>query len=121
MGYMVQMSRDRFERLVEDALDEIPDDIAAQIVNVAILVEDEPPDDEPDDLLGLYDGVALTERDGWAEYGQLPDRIFVFRNPILDICDTQEDVVREVRITVLHEIGHYFGLDETRIHELGWG
>jgi len=120
-GAMVQMSRKQFERCVEDALDEIPDDIAQHIVNVAILVEDEPPEDEPDDLLGLYDGVALTERDDWAEFGQLPDRIFIFRNPILDICDTEADVVREVRITVLHEIGHYFGLDEDRIHELGWG
>jgi len=117
----VQMSRAAFEKCVNDALDEIPDDLLALIDNVAILVEDEPPEDEPADLLGLYDGVALTERDGWWEAGSLPDRLFIFRNPILDICDTRADVVREVRITVLHEVGHYFGLDDDRIDELGYG
>ena len=115
------MSRERFERCVEDALDGIPDDIAALIDNVVILVEDVPPEDEPEDLLGLYDGVALTERDSWWAAGSLPDRLFIFRLPILDICDTVDDVVREVRITVLHEIGHYFGLDEDRLDDLGWG
>jgi len=117
---MVRMSRERFEQLVDDALDGVPDDIAALIDNVVVLIEDEPPEDEPPDLLGLYDGVALTERDSWWS-GSLPDRLFIFRNPILDMCDDEDEVVREVRITVLHEIGHYFGLDEDRIHELGWG
>ena len=84
-----------------------------------VLVEDEPPEDEPDDLLGLYDGVALTERDSTLAV-QLPDRIFIFRGPLLDCCDTEEQLVEEVRITVVHEIAHHFGIDDRRLHELGY-
>ena len=87
--------------------------------NVVVLVEDEPPEGEPDDLLGLYDGVALTERDSTADL-QLPDRIFVFRGPLLDMCETEEELVEEVRITVVHEIAHHFGIDDDRLHELGY-
>jgi len=114
------MDRVAFEALVDTALDQIPDELASLVHNVVVLVEDEPPEDEPDDLLGLYDGVALTERDAtWAV--QLPDRIFVFRNPLLDLCDTHEQLVEEVRITVVHEIAHHFGIDDRRLHELGYG
>ena len=74
---------------------------------------------EPDDLLGLYDGVALTERDSTVTM-QLPDRIFVFRGPLLDMCETEEQLVEEVRITVVHEIAHHFGIDDDRLHELGY-
>ncbi|MCW2792083.1 MAG: hypothetical protein JWO76_1181, partial [Nocardioides sp.] len=95
----IQMERDRFEALVDRALDDIPDEIAALVHNVVVLVEDEPPEDEPD-LLGLYDGVALTDR--WGDPTmQLPDRIFVFRGPLLDMCATEEELVDEVRITVV--------------------
>ena len=114
------MSRDTFEELVSDALDQVPPQLAAQMDNVAVFVEDDAPADDPH-LLGLYDGVPLTERDFMWGAGSLPDRVTIFRNPILAICDTEEDVVREVLITVVHEIAHHFGIDDERLHELGWG
>ena len=114
----VQLGRAEFEELVGEALDEIPDEIAVLIRNVVVLVEDEPPEDEPD-LLGLYDGVALTER--WGDpMMELPDRIFIFRGPLLDMCDTEEQLVDEVRITVVHEVAHHFGIDDERLHGLGY-
>jgi predicted Zn-dependent protease with MMP-like domain len=116
----IEMVPERFDALVEQALDGIPDELAQLVRNVVVLVEDEPPEDEPDDLLGLYDGVALTERDGTL-LPQLPDRIFVFRGPLLDFCDSEEELVEEVRITVVHEIAHHFGIDDHRLHELGYG
>jgi predicted Zn-dependent protease with MMP-like domain len=116
----VEMSPDDFDALVEEALDQIPDEIASLVRNVVVLVEAEPPEDEPDDLLGLYDGVALTERDG-SLLPQLPDRIFLFRGPLLDMCDDEDDLVDEIRITVVHEIAHHFGIDDDRLHDLGWG
>jgi predicted Zn-dependent protease with MMP-like domain len=109
----------RFDALVDRALDGIPDELAQLVRNVVVLVEDEPPDGEPDDLLGLYDGVALTERDSTVTMS-LPDRIFVFRGPLLDYCDSEEQLVEEVRITVVHEIAHHFGIDDHRLHELGY-
>ena len=116
---MVDMSREEFEEAVSDALDQVPEDLAAQMDNVVIFVEDDAPADAPD-LLGVYDGVPLTERDfGWAA-GSLPDRITIFRNPTLAICESREEVVDEVRITVIHEIAHHFGIDDERLHELGW-
>jgi predicted Zn-dependent protease with MMP-like domain len=116
----IDMEPERFDALVDQALDGIPDELARLVRNVVVLVEDEPPEDEPDDLLGLYDGVALTERDGTMPV-QLPDRIFVFRGPLLDYCDTAEQLVEEVRITVVHEIAHHFGIDDQRLHDLGYG
>lgn len=112
------MSREHFEELVAEALDEVPEELLALMDNVVILVEDEPPADEPD-LLGLYEGHALTSR-GWDYSGVLPDRILIFRNPILRICENDDDVVEEVAITVVHEIAHHFGIDDERLHELGW-
>jgi predicted Zn-dependent protease with MMP-like domain len=112
------MSRERFEELVAEALDEVPGELLALMDNVVVLVEDDPPPEDPD-LLGLYEGYALTER-GWDYSGVLPDRILIFRNPILRICDCEEDVVEEVAITVVHEIAHHFGIDDERLHELGW-
>ncbi len=115
----LHVPRDRFEALVDQALDTIPDELARLVRNVVVLVEDEPPADDPD-LLGLYDGVALTERDGG--YGlELPDRILVYRNPLLDLCRTEEELVEEVRITVVHEVAHHFGIDDERLHALGYG
>ena len=115
----VEMSRERFEDLVAEALDEVPEELLGLMSNVVILVEDEAPEDEPD-LLGLYEGYALTDR-GWDYSGVLPDRILIYRNPILRICDSDDDVVDEVAITVVHEIAHHFGIDDERLHELGWG
>ena len=111
------MSPQRFDELVSDALDLIPPDLAAAIDNVVVLVEDRHPD-EPD-LLGLYEGVALTERDSCTP-GSLPDTITIYREALLDICETEDEVVDEVAITVIHEIAHHFGIDDDRLHELGW-
>ncbi|HEY8721474.1 metallopeptidase family protein [Pengzhenrongella sp.] len=113
------MSRAEFEDAVRDALDEIPEDLAAQMDNVVVLVEDDAPADDPD-LLGVYDGVPLTERDQFWGAGALPDRITIFRRPTLAICDSRDEVVEEVVITVVHEIAHHFGIDDDRLHELGW-
>ena len=115
----VEMSRDRFEELVGEALDEVPVELLNLMNNVVILVEDEPPGGG-DDLLGLYEGHALTER-GWDYAGVLPDRITIYREPTLKICDSEDDVIDEVAITVVHEIAHHFGIDDHRLHELGWG
>ncbi|MGH3369535.1 MAG: metallopeptidase family protein, partial [Nocardioidaceae bacterium] len=92
------MNRVRFEELVADALDTVPEELVALVDNVVVLVEDEPPADDPD-LLGYYDGTPLTERD--SRYaGVVPDRIMIFRLPILDMCKSEAEVVEEVRITV---------------------
>jgi predicted Zn-dependent protease with MMP-like domain len=108
-----------FDALVDRALDEIPDELAALVSNVVVLVEADAPADDPH-LLGLYDGVALTERE--ANYGaQLPDRIFIFRGPLLAMCDSVAELEDEVRITVVHEIAHHFGIDDDRLHALGYG
>ncbi|HEY2737899.1 MAG TPA: metallopeptidase family protein [Thermoanaerobaculia bacterium] len=109
---------EEFEALVEQALDGLPDEFAEMLDNVVVLVEDRNPD-EPD-LLGLYSGYALTER-GWDYGGALPDRIMIYREAICEICETAEDVVEEVTVTVVHEIAHHFGIDEARLHALGWG
>jgi predicted Zn-dependent protease with MMP-like domain len=112
------MDPQRFDELVADALDLIPAQLAAAMDNVVILVEDRHPDDP--ELLGLYEGVALTERD--SDYGgSLPDAITIYREARLDICASDNDVVEEVAITVIHEIAHHFGIDDDRLEELGWG
>jgi predicted Zn-dependent protease with MMP-like domain len=115
----IEVSAERFDQLVDDALDQIPAELASLIDNLVVLVEEEPPEGEPPDLLGLYDGVALTERD--SRYaGDLPARILVFRGPLMDYCDSEEQLVEEVRITVVHEVAHHFGISDARLHELGW-
>jgi predicted Zn-dependent protease with MMP-like domain len=111
------MSPARFDELVADALDEIPPELAQVMDNVVVLVEDRNPE-EPD-LLGLYEGIALTER-GVDYAGALPDRILLYRTPILAVCETEDEVVDEVAITVVHEIAHHFGIDDKRLHDLGW-
>lgn len=112
------MSAQRFEELVSDALDSIPQKLTAALQNVVVLVEPRHP--EESDLLGLYEGIALTERDG-SYAGSLPDTITIYRDALLDICATEDEVVEEVTITVVHEIAHHFGIDDERLHELGWG
>lgn len=107
----------RFDELVGEALDLIPPELAAAMDNVVVLIEDRHPDEAG--LLGLYEGVALTERDD-SYAGMLPDRIFIYREALLDICNDEEQVVDEVAITVVHEVAHHFGIDDTRLHELGW-
>jgi predicted Zn-dependent protease with MMP-like domain len=112
------MTRRRFEELVSDALDTIPPELAAAMDNVVVLVADRH-DIEPE-LLGLYEGVALTERT--SNYsGVLPDRITIYQDAILDICENEDDVVHEVAVTVVHEVAHHFGIDDEALEELGWG
>jgi predicted Zn-dependent protease with MMP-like domain len=118
------MSADEFESAVTDALNRIPDRIARTMDNVAVFIEDDyvpgPGEDPETVLLGLYEGVPLTERDSWWDAGSLPDRITIFRQPILEICESREEVTQEVAVTVIHEIAHHFGIDDQRLHELGW-
>ena len=114
----VEMSRERFEELVSEALDEVPPEFARAMDNVVVLVEEY--NEETPDILGLYHGIALTERT--SHYGGvLPDRISIYRRPILAMCEDEDEVVEEVLITVMHELGHHFGIDDARLHELGWG
>ena len=120
-GGLEAMGREQFEGLVADGLDSVPDELTALMVNVVVLVEDEPAPGLPDDLLGLYEGTPLTERDsGWGA-GSLPDRITIFRGPTLRACADAEQVADEVATTVVHEIAHHFGIDDGRLHDLGWG
>ena len=114
-----------FETAVDDAIDSIPADLAAAMNNVAIFIEDEyvpgPGENPETELLGIYDGTPLTERDSWWDAGSLPDRIVIFRGPLMRMCSSREELVREIRITVIHEVAHHFGIDDARLHELGWG
>jgi len=121
----MRISSEEFEALVEAALEQLPDEFRAALDNVAVMVAEEPsaedleevgidPEDpDADELLGLYQGVPLTERDSF--YTALPDRVLVFRGPILRSCETRRQVVREIRQTVQHELGHYFGLEEDEL------
>src|SRR4051794_3822716 len=102
------MEPDAFDELVAEALDTVPDELVALIENCVLVVEDYPPPDRPADLLGIYEGIPLTERGDFYS-GVLPDKITIYRMPTLRICDSVEDVVDEVHITVVHEIAHYFG------------
>jgi len=105
-----------FDDHVKAALDSLPADIASALDNIVLLIEDEHPDDP--DLYGLYEGIPLPERGDMA--GELPDRITIFRIPLEEEFPDPAELEREIRITVLHEIGHYFGLDEDRLAQLGY-
>jgi predicted Zn-dependent protease with MMP-like domain len=106
---------DAFEALVADALEEIPDELRAEMENVAIIIDDESP---PGRLYGLYEGVPLTRRGTYV--GASPDRITLFLKTICQSAGSAEDLARRVRITLLHEVGHHFGIGDARLHELGW-
>ena len=110
---------ERFDELVSAALDRVPTELADLMDNCVVLVEDRPPADQPPDLLGLYEGIPLTER-GEFYSAVLPDRILIFREPILAMCRDLDEVVHEVHVTVVHEIAHHFGIDDDRLHELGY-
>lgn len=123
MGY--EMTDDEFELVAERALDQIPEPLLSMMDNVAIFIDDAyvpRADEDPNTkLLGLYEGTALTDRDsGWGA-GAMPDRITIFKDAILEICSSEKQVVEEVGITIVHEIAHHFGIDDDRLHELGWG
>ena len=113
------MSDQEFDEAVARGLDRIPDELQRAMHNVAVVVVDEAPEDDPH-LLGLYEGVPLPERDSWWAAGSLPDRITIFRRPLLRHCATVDEVVEQVAVTVVHEVAHHFGIDDDRLHELGW-
>ena len=115
---MVDVDEETFGQLVEVALDSIPPELGRLMRNVAVVVEDE---GASPNLLGLYHGIPLTRRSASSYAGVLPDRITIYRLPICRRCRTEDEVAREVRKTVIHEVGHHFGIDDDRLHELGWG
>ncbi len=114
----LQLDAAAFEKLVIEELDMLPDDMVEGIENVAFVTEDLPEDGSLD-LLGLYQGVALTHRDTYG-FGELPDRIVLYREPLLSVSDDLEELHDQVHVTLVHEIGHYYGLDDEQLHELGW-
>ena len=120
----IDMSLEDFESAVDDAIDQIPDRLAGAMDNIAILVVEEyephPGEAADTELLGLYEGTPLTERDSWWAAGSLPDRISIFRQPLLRHCDSREELVHEILVTVIHEVAHHFGIDDDRLRELGW-
>ena len=114
----VEMSRERFEELVGEALDELPAEFLRAMDNVVVLVEPRHPEDP--ELLGLYEGVALTDRT--SDYGGvLPDRITLYRDALVEMCADEDELRDEVAVTVVHEIAHHFGIDDATLHRLGWG
>jgi predicted Zn-dependent protease with MMP-like domain len=113
---VIRVDRDRFEEMVVAAMDSLPDDLGRLMRNVAVTVEH---DGGPRGLLGLYQGIPLTSRTT-SYAGVLPDRITIYRLAICAICDTEDEVVDQVRRTVIHEVAHHFGIDDARLDELGW-
>lgn len=115
----MDVSEEWFDELVDEALGHLPQEILDGLDNVLIVVEDEPEDGS--DILGWYEGTALTERDTNYGLGQLPDRVVLFRGPLARMCSDEEELLDEIEITLMHELGHYHGIDEKRLHQLGWG
>ena len=115
---MLDLDADAFEQLVIDELDALPDDMIDGLDNVVFVTEDRPEDGSLD-LLGLYDGVALTER-GQYGFGELPDRIILYREPLLAICETLDELKDEIHVTLVHEIAHFYGINDEQLHDLGW-
>ena len=114
----MDIGEEDFYALAEEALATLPEELLDDLENVAIVVEDEPEDGS--ETLGVYEGTALTERDSsW--FGMLPDRVVLFRGPLSRMCEDEDDLFEEISITLVHEICHYHGIDEERLHELGWG
>lgn len=120
----VLVGRRRFEALVADALDEVPEELGAAMENVVVLVADWPTPAQlagrRGTLLGLYEGVSLTRRSPLGYAGVAPDRITIFRGPLCALARSADDLRTRVRTTVLHEVAHHFGLSDRRLHELGW-
>ena len=108
---------EQLEAMVVEALDLLPDEMVEGLDNVVFLVENAPP--PGDDILGVYDGVALTQRGDYG-YGELPDRIVIFRQPLIDLCRDLEELRKEIHVTLVHEIAHYYGIDDEQLHQLGW-
>ncbi|MGO3146607.1 MAG: metallopeptidase family protein [Leucobacter sp.] len=115
---MPDVSPEEFESMVADGLDSLPDEMFEHIDNVIFLIEDRPEDGS--DVLGVYEGFSLAERDTYG-YGEEPDRITLFRENLMNHSADMEELTREIRITLVHEVAHFLGISEERIHELGWG
>lgn len=115
---MLEISHEEFEALVSDGLDSLHDDMLEQLDNVIFLVEDRPADGS--DVLGVYEGFSLAERGAYG-YGEEPDRIILFRENLIEHCADRDELIAEIRVTLVHEIAHFYGITEARIHELGWG
>lgn len=114
---MIRVSDERFEELVDAGLDRVPQELLDNLRNTVILVRDRDP--RGLHILGLYEGVALTERT--SDYsGHLPDTISIYKDALENYCSTEEELAEQVAITVVHEIGHHFGIDDARLHELGY-
>ena len=121
----MEASREEFERLVADALDGLPEELGRKIDNVAVMVEDWPTAAQLGGrtditLLGRYEGVALTRRSPLSYAGAMPDRIYIFKGPICERSNNQHELAALIRTTVIHEVGHHFGISDARLHELGW-
>jgi predicted Zn-dependent protease with MMP-like domain len=114
----LDLSPEEFEKVVIDELDELPDEMVDGLENLVFVTEDRPADGSLD-LLGLYEGIALTERDRYG-FGELPDRIVLYREPLLAVCETLDQLRDEIHVTLVHEIAHYYGIDDDQLHELGW-
>lgn len=114
----MDLDADDFEALVVEELDALPDEMTEGLENVVFVVEDRNASDPT--MLGLYEGFALTDR-GQYGFGELPDRIILYREALLDFCADLDTLRDEIHITLVHEIAHYYGIDEKRLHELGWG
>lgn len=114
----MELDAEAFEAIVVDELDQLPDDMVDGLENVVFVVEDRPEDGSLD-LLGLYDGYALTERDRYG-MGEMPDRIILYREPLLAITADEQELREEIHITLVHEIAHFYGIDDDRLHDLGW-
>lgn len=115
---MLDISAEQFEAYVDEAIETVPEELLDLVDNCILVIEEESPDDLPD-LLGLYEGIPLDQR-GNSYAGALPDRITIFRGPLVRHCATPQELREQVRITVVHEIGHFFGIDDDRLHELGY-
>lgn len=114
---MIDVSTERFEELVAESLESIPDELARLMDNVGVFVDDRSP---PGRLFGLYQGTPLTHRENYGVGMAMPDRITIYKQTICAVCRTEDDVRRQVRVTVLHEVAHHFGIDDHRLDELGW-
>jgi predicted Zn-dependent protease with MMP-like domain len=114
----LELTSEEFEKVVIEELDALPDEMVDGLDNLVFVTEDRPEDGSLD-LLGIYEGVALTERDRYG-FGELPDRIVLFREPLLSICDDLDELRDEIHVTLVHEIAHFYGIDDDELHRLGW-
>lgn len=114
---MESLSSARFERLVAEVIDALPPELGRMMENVAVVVEDRHP---TEDLLGLYEGVPLTERETYGVF-EMPDKISVYRLPLCEMCRDETELVSEIEITVIHEVAHHFGIADDSLQAMGWG